>query len=268
MALCVRRSILINSSIFLFCLSLFLNGKALAQHPGARVGGAAPVPPAPIMRPPVYHPPSYQAPIYQPPVYRGPIYAPITAPHTVTPSLRTFATTPVRLPGPIRPFPPRYLVYVVPVITTPFWPFNYCWWATCNQYWTSALVYNGVSFGQWNPSNYVLAAPSQTPVYVYGQERPDVPQLLLKDGTVLNVTDYWVVDGQLHFMMIEDGINPVEQVIPFDELDLQKTIDVNTQRGFRFLLRNEPLEQYMRDHPDGPPPDPATSLRPQGAEQH
>lgn len=265
MALFARRSILTDFSTVLFCLSLFPTGKALAQRPGARVGGAAPVPSAPIMRPPVYHAPVYQVPIYQPPSYRLPIYAP-TAPHTMTPSLHTFATVPIRLPGPIRPFPPRYSIYVVPVFTTPFWPYNFCWWATCNQYWTSALIYNGATIGPWNPSNYVLAAPSRTPVYVYGQERPDVPQLLLKDGTVLNVTDYWVVDGQLHFILIEeDGVKPAEQVIPFDELDLQKTIDVNTQRGFRFLLRNAPLEQYMHDHPDGPAPDAAPS---EGTEQH
>ena len=46
----------------------------------------------------------------------------------------------------------------------------------------------------------------------------------------------------------------VKHVIGFDELDLPTTIDVNTQRGFRFVLRNEPLEQYLRDHPDQAPP--------------
>jgi hypothetical protein len=254
MALFVRRSILINFSVVLLCLPLFLTSKALAQHPGARVGGAVPVPPAPIMHPPIYRAPVYQAPMYQPPIYRAPSYAPIAAPRLSLPYVHTSGILPVRPPGPIRPFPPRYSVYVLPVFTTPFWPFNYCWWKTCNQYWTSALIYNGANIGQWNPPNYVVAPPSETRVYVYGQERPDVPQLFLKDGTILSVTDYWVVDGQLHFMLIEeDGIKPVEQVIPFDELDLQKTIDVNTQRGFHFLLRNEPLEQYMRDHPDGPP---------------
>jgi hypothetical protein len=89
-------------------------------------------------------------------------------------------------------------------------------------------------------------------VYVYGEERPDLPQLFLKDGTVLNVTDYWLVDDQLHFAMIEEeeyGTKPAEHVIPFDALDLQMTIDANTRRGFRFVLRNEPLEQYLRDHP-------------------
>ena len=90
---------------------------------------------------------------------------------------------------------------------------------------------------------------------MYGDEREDRPQLYLKDGTILNVTDYWVVDNQLHFKVIEEtGARPVEQSIPFEELDLQKTVDANTQRGFRFLLRNEPFEQYVRDHPEGPPP--------------
>jgi hypothetical protein len=92
-------------------------------------------------------------------------------------------------------------------------------------------------------------------VYVYGEEREDLPQLFLKDGTVLNVTDYWLVDDQLHFTMIEEeGGKPAEHMIPFDALDLQKTVDVDTGRGFRFMLRNEPLEQYVRDHPEGPPP--------------
>src|SRR4051812_32551939 len=82
------------------------------------------------------------------------------------------------------------------------------------------------------------------------------PTLFLNDGSILYVSDYWLVDSQLHFMMMEqEGVKPTEQVIPFDELDLQKTIDVNTQRGFRFILRNAPFEQYVRDHPEGPPSD-------------
>jgi hypothetical protein len=50
------------------------------------------------------------------------------------------------------------------------------------------------------------------------------------------------------------GQKPVENTIPFEELDLQKTIDANTARGFRFVLRNAPYEQYLQDHPEGPPP--------------
>jgi hypothetical protein len=90
------------------------------------------------------------------------------------------------------------------------------------------------------------------PLYVYGGERRELVQLFLKDGTVYEVTDYWLVDSQLHFT-IERG-KPAEQTIALDDLDLQTTIEVNTRRGFRFVLRNEPLEQYLRDHPDVIPP--------------
>ena len=80
-------------------------------------------------------------------------------------------------------------------------------------------------------------------------------RLYLKDGTVYSVTDYWLVNGDLHFKTVEEnGTKVVEQTIDFDRLDLQKTIDVNTQRGFRFVLRNEPLEQYLMDHPSSDTP--------------
>lgn len=103
------------------------------------------------------------------------------------------------------------------------------------------------------PTTYVSQV-YETPIYVYGAKGRDLPQLFLKDGTILNVTDYWVVDGQLHFTMIEDDeTKPMEHAIPFDALDLQKTVDSNTRRGFNFMLRNEPFEQYVRDHPEDPP---------------
>jgi hypothetical protein len=115
-----------------------------------------------------------------------------------------------------------------------------------------------VSLDNWNPANSIASYAPQPPLYVFGAERPDVPQLFLKDGSVLFVNDYWVVDDQLHFTIVEDeGMKPAEHVVPFDELDLQRTIDVNTQHGFRFLLRNEPFELYIRDHPEGPPASPS-----------
>jgi hypothetical protein len=42
-------------------------------------------------------------------------------------------------------------------------------------------------------------------------------------------------------------------VLPFDALDVQTTTDVNTRKGFRFQLRNESLEQYLRNHPEAEP---------------
>jgi hypothetical protein len=111
----------------------------------------------------------------------------------------------------------------------------------------------------WAYSCYAL------PVYVYEGDGRDLPQLYTKDGTVYNVTDYWVVDNQLHFTTIDQsGAQWDEHTIAFDELDLQKTVDVSKQRGFHFLLRNEPLQQYLRDHPEiGAPGDaPPKSVKP------
>ena len=41
-----------------------------------------------------------------------------------------------------------------------------------------------------------------------------------------------------------------EDAAPIGDLDVQKTVDVNTRRGFRVVMRDEPVEQYMHDHPD------------------
>ena len=70
-----------------------------------------------------------------------------------------------------------------------------------------------------------------------------------------SVSEYWFVNGQVHFIAVEEGgTKSVEQTIPFGDLDVQKTVDVNTRRGFRVVMRDEPVEQYMHDHPNLTPP--------------
>ena len=109
---------------------------------------------------------------------------------------------------------------------------------------------------------YYVPSQSGSPLYWYGDERRDLPELYLRDGTVLSVTDYWVVGGELHYKTLEQGgTKSVEHEISFDELDLQRTIDIATTRGFRFVLRNEPLERYLQNAPPeaappvAPPPE-------------
>jgi len=242
MALFVRRSILSKFLIVVFCMIpvCALAPLALAQHPAGRAAGGV----VHISAPPIYHAPVSSAPVF---------HAPIT-----TPRISTFRSAGVGtahfLPPwrPIRRFPPVLLVYWSPfVFGGPFSGFN-CWWTTCDLFGPWMFDYTTVSSP--GPANYVSQA-YEAPVIDYGQEEPDMPQLYLKDGTILNVTDYWLVDDQLHFTIVQEyGAKPTEEVIPFETLDLQKTIDVNTRRGFRFMLRNEPFEQYVRDHPEGPPP--------------
>jgi hypothetical protein len=108
-------------------------------------------------------------------------------------------------------------------------------WRSCGPYWGWAWGYDCYAF----------------PVYVSGGGNRELPQLYLKDGTVYNVTDYWLVDNKLHFTTIdESGTKWVQHTIDFSQLDLQKTTDVSKQRGFNFVLRNEPMQQYLKDHPE------------------
>ena len=93
-----------------------------------------------------------------------------------------------------------------------------------------------------------------SPTYVFvGSTTTDHPQLVLNDGTTYAVTDYWRADDQLHFVTLEDdGTKSVEHTVPFSDLNVQGTIDADTPRGFRFFLRDEPIEQWLRDHPPVP----------------
>jgi hypothetical protein len=134
--------------------------------------------------------------------------------------------------------------------------FNSVWWPTCGPFWTWGFgCGDSASYG-YGSENYVTPQPYESPVYLYGGEGGALVGLYLKDGTAYGVLDYWFVNGDIHFTLVEDGDDrAVEHVIPFDELDLQRTIDVNTRRGFRMVMRDEPWQQYLKDHPDRTPPD-------------
>jgi hypothetical protein len=99
--------------------------------------------------------------------------------------------------------------------------------------------------------NYI--APS--PAYVFvGSASPSHPQLVFKDGTTYTVTDYWRVNDELHFITIEEGgTKSVPHTVPFGDLDVQRTTDANTAQGFRFVLRDEPIEQWLEHHAQPPP---------------
>jgi len=60
--------------------------------------------------------------------------------------------------------------------------------------------------------------------------------IYLKDGTVYVVTDYWLAGGDLHYAM-SDG---QQYTINVNQIDLQKTVDVNAKRGVAFTLYNTP----------------------------
>jgi hypothetical protein len=57
--------------------------------------------------------------------------------------------------------------------------------------------------------------------------------LVLKDGSVYGVTDYWLEGGRLHYLASYGGTND----IAIEQLDLQKTVDLNWSLGTKFVLR-------------------------------
>jgi hypothetical protein len=179
-----------------------------------------------------------------------------------------FRVRPIR-PRPVLPIVPFPVIFGAPFFG--FWPgygFDSLWWPSCAPFWgwrfgcTAALYapyYRYDSGGYISPYVPPYVAPLEyapPPSYLYGgEEGRQKPQLYLKDATVYNVTDYWLVNGQIHFTTLEEGgAKSVEHVIPLEDVDLQRTIDVNTQMGFRFVLRNAPIEHYLQNRDEGNPP--------------
>lgn len=108
------------------------------------------------------------------------------------------------------------------------------------------------------PSNAVETTPpanfsneSDQYPYMPPPERPIVPysgptqnnaaaqpvvKLVLKDGTVFDVNSYWLADGRLNYITTYN----MQTSISIDDLDLQKTVDMNYKLGITFTLTPEP----------------------------
>lgn len=168
-------------------------------------------------------------------------------------SLLALTCVPTTVAVPQHRLPPHHPIYPIRHIS-PFFPapafeefhvpffafgasleFQASWWPRCGLLPLWGYGCNGL--------------PIYFPVYIYGEANIQRPQLALKDGTIYSVTDYWLVNGQLHFRTLEEGgTKSVEHVVDFNQLDSQKTMDLDTVRGFLFVLRNEPLDEYLRNH--------------------
>jgi len=233
------RKILVLAA-FVFAAAWLQTPLALAQRPGGHVGGAGRIPAPHVVAPPVFHP-AIPRPGFVParPLtgFRGPNFG--------------FDGRPIYIfPHPF--FGPRRFLFAQNL-----W-FSSFAWLTCGPFWGWEVGCDGLPLSNYNFEAYAAPPVYQPPayVYVYGRGGSDLVQLFLNDGSVVSVTDYWFVNGEVHYTVPDEARGKlVEQVIALDELDLQKTIDVNTRRGFRFVMRNEPWRQFLRDHPDVTPPD-------------
>jgi hypothetical protein len=74
--------------------------------------------------------------------------------------------------------------------------------------------------------------------------------IYLKDGTMYTASDYWLVEGKLHYLTSYS----TESVVDMDEVDLQRTVDENAKRGVTFTLKPSR---------NGPAPSPESTPAPQ-----
>jgi len=116
------------------------------------------------------------------------------------------------------------------------------------------------AFGDYLPNtNYApsyifepepLPVPEEAPPSANASEAVQpVVNLVLKDGTVFGVTSYWLVNDRLFYITTYK----IQSSIPIDQLDLQKTVDMNWKRGIAFTLTPQAPDQEPQQNPQPQP---------------
>jgi hypothetical protein len=93
--------------------------------------------------------------------------------------------------------------------------------------------------GDWqnSPDNQTQAATNAPQQY---------PVLVLRDGSMYAVNDFWFEGGKLHYVTTYGGENSFDP----SQLDMQRTVDENAKRGITFTLYPSPAPAQ----PLQPPP--------------
>jgi hypothetical protein len=107
---------------------------------------------------------------------------------------------------------------------------------------------------QNNPDGNWVTPNGPSPSYEQNSGGLTVPVLIyMKNGAMYSVRDYWMVDGELHYILI-DG---VQSSVDLDLVDLPRTNTENAKSGVQFIFKSEP--SIAAPPPDGnaaPPPQP------------
>jgi len=114
----------------------------------------------------------------------------------------------------------------------------------------------GAPDGNWvtpngpNPSAAPNSSALTVPVLIY-----------MKNGSVLTVRDYWMIDGELHYILMSG----VQKTADLDQVDLARSNSENAKSGVRFIFKSEP-NAPPRDEVPAPPaaqPDSTPGVGPQ-----
>jgi len=81
--------------------------------------------------------------------------------------------------------------------------------------------------------------------------------IYLKNGAVLTVRDYWMIDGELHYLLMSG----TQRTVNLESVDLPRTNTENAKSGVRFIFKSEPSvpASAQPDAEPGPPAQPAPS---------
>jgi len=64
-----------------------------------------------------------------------------------------------------------------------------------------------------------------------------VPILIyMKNGSILTVRDYWMIDGELHYILMSG----VQRTVNLELVDLPRTNTENAKSGVKFIFKSEP----------------------------
>ena len=98
------------------------------------------------------------------------------------------------------------------------------------------------------PPPSALIVPYAPTYYIYGNLASTIrPRLVFKDHMTYTVEDYWRVDDQLHFITSEEGgTKSVPRTVPFADLDVDATTAGLAAQGFRFVVRDKPIEEWLQ----------------------
>jgi len=90
-----------------------------------------------------------------------------------------------------------------------------------------------------------------------------VPVLIyMKNGSVLTVRDYWMIDGELHYLLMSG----VQRTVNLELVDLPRTNTENAKSGVKFIFKSEPSittpaqPDAEPGSPNGPAPAPTQQI--------
>jgi hypothetical protein len=104
------------------------------------------------------------------------------------------------------------------------------------------------SDGNWvtpngpSPSSAPNSANLTVPVLIY-----------MKSGAVYTVRDYWMVDGELHYILMDGVRNSVD----LEQVDLARTNTENAKSGVKFIFKSEPSLAPATPDGNAAPPGPS-----------